>query len=363
MKYSRLGESGYGQTFARLAGFCTIDGQTSHSALYHPSVDMPYRVTVSTGARLHFGLLAHAPQAKRQFGGVGLMVEQPGFRLTAEVRDQADATDEYAGSEVWRQRVLDVVQRCHSLSALTIPKCLWEMSTSIDHHVGLGSGTQLALAVARIASTLHGDRKVEATELAQRAGRGLRSALGIHGFQEGGLLVEGGKRLTDHVSPAVARVSWPEEWPLLLVRPKNVRGLCGAAEIEAFAKLPPMSTAVSAQLCQLALLELLPATLERDFEGCSEALFQFGQLVGEYFAPAQGGVYSSPQTTSLVKHLREQGIRGVGQSSWGPTAFVVCPDNRSAAQLREDLLDKEWGDCEILLTSAKNAGAEVGISA
>ncbi|MDB5335235.1 MAG: hypothetical protein JWN70_854 [Planctomycetaceae bacterium] len=324
---------------------------------------MPSRVTVSTGARLHFGLLAHAPQAKRQFGGVGLMVEHPGFRLTAEVCDNAAATDAYAGPDVWRQRVLDVVCRCRELSKAPFPGCQWSLPETIDHHVGLGSGTQLALAVARAFLALQGEATLDATELARRAGRGLRSALGIHGFQEGGLLVEGGKRSTEQVSPAVARVEWPEEWPLLLVRPRNVRGLCGAAEIEAFAGLPPMSGAVSAQLCQLALLELLPATLERDFEGCSEALFQFGQLVGEYFAPAQGGVYSSPQTTTLVEYLRGQGVRGVGQSSWGPTVFVVCPDKRSADSLSDDLLGKGWGDCEILCTSAKNAGAKVEVSA
>lgn len=320
---------------------------------------MPSRVTVSTGARLHFGLLAHAPQAKRQFGGVGLMVEHPGFQLSAARLDTAQGIDDYSGPEVWRQRVLDVVRNCRAISPSPGSSYQWNVLSAIEHHVGLGSGTQLALAVARAYATLQGDSVLDTTELARRAGRGLRSALGIHGFQEGGLLLEGGKRSTQQVSPAVARVTWPEDWQLLLVRPRDVRGLCGAAEIEAFAKLPPMSAAVSAQLCQLALLELLPAALEHDFDACSEALFQFGRLVGEYFAPAQGGIYASPRITSLVRKLRDQGIRGVGQSSWGPTAFVMCPDIRSAAQLRDDLTGNGWDDCEILCTSAKNAGAKL----
>lgn len=324
---------------------------------------MPSRVTVSTGARLHFGLLAHAPQAKRQFGGVGLMVESPGFDLTAEVCDNRCGADIYSGPEVWRQRVLDVVQRCRGLATSIVPPYQWSLSGTIDHHVGLGSGTQLALAVAHAYSRLKGADGLDSTELARRAGRGLRSALGIHGFLEGGLLVEGGKRSTEHVAPAVARVAWPEDWKLLLIRPRNVRGLCGAAEIEAFAKLDPMLEAVSAKLCQLTLLELLPAVLEHDFDAGSEAVFQFGRLVGEYFAPAQGGTYFTPQIRSLVAYLRDQGIRGVGQSSWGPTAFVMCPDNRSAEHLQGDLSGKEWSDCEILCTSAKNEGAKVEVSA
>ena len=322
---------------------------------------MPHRVTVSTGARLHFGLLAHATQAKRQFGGVGLMVDRPGFRLTAEVCDRRETPDQYSGPDVWRQRVLDVVRHCRALSAPSVVNYQWSLSETIDQHVGLGSGTQLALAVARAYSALQND-ELEATELARRAGRGLRSSLGIHGFLVGGLLVEAGKRSAEQISPAVARVAWPEDWQLLLIRPRTVRGLCGTAEIQAFANLPPLSAAVSAQLCQLALLELLPATLEQDFAACSEALFQFGRIVGDYFAPVQGGTYCTPQITSLVKYLREQGIRGVGQSSWGPTAFVMCPDKRSAEQLPNDLVGQGWDDCEILCTSAKNSGAKVEIS-
>ena len=35
-------------------------------------------------SRLHFGLLAWGPNAPRQFGGVGLMVDHPGLTITTE---------------------------------------------------------------------------------------------------------------------------------------------------------------------------------------------------------------------------------------------------------------------------------------
>ena len=321
--------------------------------------DMPHRVIVSTGARLHFGLLAHAPLAGRQFGGVGLMVDHPGFQLEVEVAPHGEPADHYSGPEVWRQRVLDVVQRCRELAPTASESCLWTLEKSILPHVGLGSGTQLSLAVARAYSALSDKSALTATELAHLAGRGLRSALGIHGFEQGGLLVEAGKLSTEQVSPAVSRVDWPDDWRLLLVRPTNAIGLCGSSEIQAFANLLPMPDAVSARLCQITLLELLPAVLEADYETCAEALFQFGRLVGDYFAPAQGGTYSTPRIRDLVQHLREQGIRGVGQSSWGPTAFVMCPNRSMADELRGDLLQTGWGDCEILCVAARNEGAKM----
>jgi beta-ribofuranosylaminobenzene 5'-phosphate synthase len=325
----------------------------------HASIDMPHRVIVSTGARLHFGLLSHAAQSPRQFGGVGLMVNQPGFRLEVEAGWGTARGDSYSGPEVWEDRVLEVVRRCRDLSPGAPESCLWTLTHSILPHVGLGSGTQLALAVARAHATLQGESECSATDLARRAGRGLRSALGIHGFQQGGLLVEVGKRTTEEISPAASRVAWPEDWQLLLVRPTNMTGLSGAAEIQAFSKLPPMAKALSARLCQIILLELLPAVIEHDFETCGESLFQFGRLVGEYFAPVQGGTYSTPQIRSLVRYLRDQGVQGVGQTSWGPTAFVLCPNADVAGKLVADLQGKEWGDCEILVTTARNSGASV----
>lgn len=328
---------------------------------------MPHRVTISTGARLHFGLLAHAAQASRQFGGVGLMVDQPGFELHVEAEQNSGpgaapvgpSGDTYSGPEIWSERVLEVVRRCRELTPGAPAGCRWTLSRTILPHVGLGSGTQLALAVARAYAALQGTETESVTELARRAGRGLRSALGIHGFQQGGMIVEVGKRTTEQISPAASRLAWPDDWQLLLVRPTEVAGLSGAAEVQAFSKLAPMAKALSARLCQIILLELLPAVMEHDFETCGEALFQFSRLVGDYFAPAQGGAYSTPQIRNLVRYVRDQGALGVGQTSWGPTGFVLCSSASAAEQLASDLRGKEWGNCEIIVTAARNRGASV----
>lgn len=287
------------------------------------------------------------------------MVDQPGIQLQVECRDASSTGDAYSGPDIWADRLLEVVQRCRELAPGVPPSCQWTLSHTILPHVGLGSGTQLALAVARAYTTLHGQTDCPVTDLANRAGRGLRSALGIHGFQQGGLIVEVGKRSSDQISPAVSRIEWPADWRMVLVRPTDVAGLSGAAEIKAFSTLAPMAKALSARLCQITLLEFLPAVLEHDFEMASEGLFQFGRLVGEYFSPAQGGTYSTPQIRSLVQYVREQGFHGSGQTSWGPTGFVMCPNADAATQLMADLRSKSWGECEILMTGPRNSGATV----
>src|SRR5580765_7782762 len=75
--------------------------------------------------------------------------------------------------------------------------------------------------------SLAGQTDLTHIELARRAGRGRRSAIGLHGFHEGGLLVEAGKRAPEEISPLVARVDFPDEWRFVLVRPRRATGVSG----------------------------------------------------------------------------------------------------------------------------------------
>ena len=45
----------------------------------------PQGVTIETGSRLHFGLIDPAGASGRLYAGAGVMVENPGIRLAAEL--------------------------------------------------------------------------------------------------------------------------------------------------------------------------------------------------------------------------------------------------------------------------------------
>ena len=70
---------------------------------------------------------------------------------------------------------------------------------ALPRHAGLGSGTQLALAVATALAQLHAV-KVDAPQLARALGRACRSAVGTWTFAGGGLVVEGGRRRDGQVA-------------------------------------------------------------------------------------------------------------------------------------------------------------------
>jgi beta-RFAP synthase len=133
----------------------------------------------------------------------------------------------------------------------------------------------------------------------------------------------------------VARADFPEPWRVLLVLPEDSAGRHGIEEQQAFALLADRSRALAQTeaLCRLVLLGMLPALAEGDLSAFGEALYDFNARVGEMFAPVQGGTYASPLVSELVAYLRRQGVRGVGQSSWGPTVFALAADAAQAEAL------------------------------
>jgi beta-RFAP synthase len=236
--------------------------------------------------------------------------------------------------------------------AITVERCAPE-------HVGLGTGTQLGLATALAVASAAGQSEFNPVDLARRLGRGRRSALGLHGFAQGGFLVEGGKRSADAISPLVARADFPPSWSVVLIVPQAQAGLSGPREQEAFARLAELETDArrTDALCRLVLLGVLPALAESDLESFGESLFEFNRRVGEMFAPWQGGVYAHPRTAHLVEVLRNHGVRGVGQSSWGPTVFAVVEADKSQA-VRDWLIRRQQvKENEVVVTSGANHAA------
>ena len=317
-------------------------------------------ITVQTGARLHFGLLAVQAASGRNFGGVGLMVQSPGCVLSVEAseRDECHAEAAIAARlAVWRDEYRQLSPAEHRP-----PACCIRVAQAIPSHAGLGSGTQTALALAAALSRCGGEENVSSLELARRVGRGARSALGIHGFEQGGLLVEGGKRQPDEISPLVARLEFPYDWRVLLVMPNDRRGLFGDAERAAFTKLAPMPAALTETLCRIVLMELLPAVASEDFPAAAAALREFGQLNGSHFAPVQGGVFADPQMSQLAHWLTEQDCVGIGQSSWGPTLWMLCQDEADAIRCREQIMRHPTSRaCTVHLTAAQNEGSIFGV--
>lgn len=313
-------------------------------------------ISVRTGSRLHFGLWAWGERHPREFGGVGMMLEQPELVVAVEAAPQFEASGPLA------DRLQAFAERCQAAWGwATLPACRLSTPRVPPQHAGFGLGTQLGLAVTQGLASWHQSPVTSAAEFARIAGRAKRSSVGTYGFLQGGLLVDRGKQAGDHVGELANRVAIPSAWRVVLITPRHTRGVAGEAERAAFAKLPAVPLEVTAELQHLAEAAMVPAAETGDFDHFSQSLFEYGHLAGRCFASVQGGPYASESVESLVRWLRSEGIDGVGQSSWGPTVFAFTRSATEATQLAKQLQQSpQAGAFDLVITKAKNQGAAVG---
>jgi beta-RFAP synthase len=317
----------------------------------------PQSVTVETGSRLHFGPLTNGLSRGRLFGGIGMMIDSP--RLSLKVRragrDRIDCLPQHKEKA---ERVLQRVRACfEDLGPLEL-----NVETETELHSGLGTGTQLSVAIAEGILRLAGESSTP-TRLSEFSGRGKRSALGIHGFSQGGFLLDGGKREPGSLGTLLVRVDVPEEWRILLVTPTDRSGLSGAAEAAAFQNLQAMPLSTTGELSRLVLLEILPALSEKSFSAFAAALHEYGAIVGDYFSEIQGGRYAHPAMRELIRWLRERNVVGTGQTSWGPTIFAFFENDTEASAIVKSIeKDSRWSGCTIRIARPLNRGAKIEVS-
>jgi beta-ribofuranosylaminobenzene 5'-phosphate synthase len=310
------------------------------------------RVTVVAAARLHLGFLDLNGSLGRKFGGLGLSVSGPRTRLT--LRPAARTSVE--GAESGRARAL--LERAAAALARGASHRL-EVHETIPAHSGLGSGTQLALAIAAALRRLHNlprDTSADAALLE----RGARSGLGAGLFDQGGLVVDGGRGPLTLTPPVIARLPFPQEWRILLIADPSEAGLHGDGERDAFKTLPPFSDEQAGALCRLVLMQALPALAERDIASFGGAITRLQAAIGDYFAPAQRGRrFTSARVEALLNALIPQGATGIGQTSWGPTGFAFVESEAKAQELAEWARRKSEGDLNISIVEGLNRGAKI----
>ena len=305
-------------------------------------------------ARLHLGFLDLEGGLGRRFGSLGLTVEG----LATQVR-VATAPAFLVEGEAELERCRAMLDRL--AAAWSLPPMRVTIDRTIPAHAGLGSGTQLALALGAAAARLFG-REASAAQIAHLLQRGARSGIGIGAFEQGGFILDGGRGASDAPPPVIARLAFPDAWRLLLIFDLDREGLHGAGEDRAFRHLPSCAPELAGRLCRLVVMRLLPGLAEADLDAVGPAIGEIQREVGEYFAPAQNGRFISPAVSAVLEWLEAQGVAGVGQSSWGPTGFAILPDAKSAAVLCRDA-ERRFGcrheSLRFMVTRARNRGAEI----
>jgi len=317
------------------------------------------KVYVKTPCRLHLGLIDLNGDLGRMFGGLGVGIDHPNVILEAEQAEDFSVTG--------KEKELVSILSSRFFSAYRIPpKGHIYVKQTIPAHIGLGSGTQLSLAVATALSKLF---NVEASiqELTIAMDRARRTGVGTAIFEKGGFVVDGGKTITNSNTPAkfpalICRQPFPTEWRFIVAIPNLIEGLSNSEENHAFNKLTKMPAEDVGKICRLTMLKLLPALTDHDIKNFGEALTAIQEIVGGFFAQAQGGRFTRVDLADCVEFMKKMGAYGVGQSSWGPVLYGVVKQEEAKQMLKKvnDYLSKAMGG-KVFIAKANNKGATIRV--
>lgn len=314
---------------------------------------MSNSVIIRVPARLHLGFLDLSGDAARRFGSLGLPLSEPEtvVSLSRAHENSADGPD--------CARAAEHLQRLSQHLGIRTPHRLL-VERAIPRHAGLGSGTQIAIAVAAALRTLH-KLPLDTAADAILLGRGERSGIGIASFESGGVIVDAGKDDSGKQPPVIARLPFPDDWRIILIFDRSQNGIHGTEEIEAFRALPPFPATSAGEICRHVLMGVMPALVEHDLSAFGAAIGAIQATIGAYFAPAQGGVFTSGRVEAVAHRLAAAGAVGIGQSSWGPTGFAFARAQEAeaivgaAGQLPPGI--------EARVVRGRNSGAEIGTTA
>lgn len=314
------------------------------------------RVSVTTGSRLHVGFTNLGEDAGRHYGSIGVALDFPRTTIVLRTHD----TLHVIGEE--QEQIQDHVRRfCDHFRVE--PRVSIEILERVSEHKGLGSGTQLALALGTgLAKVL--DVQASTPELAGAMGRGRRSGIGVAAFQTGGFIIDAGRKKgrdgAVEAPTVVFRRNFPSAWRFVVAIPGAKRGLNGSGEEGVFGALSP-PVRISEEICRLTQLKLMPALVEEDIEEFGNALTAIDQRTGLYFASVQGGVYGYGEAAGIIAAMLHAGVYGAGQSSWGPAVYGLVDEHRAACveeEVRRFMRENGMGD-RVFVTWGRNRGAEI----
>ncbi len=324
---------------------------------------------IQTPSRLHITLIDLNGSYGRIDGGIGITLADPSFILEAVPADSG-ITLEFAknipdGPEK-QACISKVTAAAEKATARYAPETGYHFTVYklYPAHSGLGSGTQMSLATAKLIAELSGPHPAS-IELAALVGRGGTSGIGVHAFDLGGFIADGGHSLKEKknflpssvstASPALllGRYPFPEDWGVLLAVPSFGNRYNGAAEKNIFQTYCPVPKTDVEQVSHLVFMNLIPFLIEHDIEAFGRALDQI-QTIG--FNKIEM-TPQPPELTTLMNSMREAGAYGVGLSSFGPTLFTVFDKtNRDIIGATQELLGENG---LVITTRGQNHGAQL----
>ncbi|MFP3946817.1 MAG: beta-ribofuranosylaminobenzene 5'-phosphate synthase [Archaeoglobaceae archaeon] len=319
------------------------------------------RVKIKTPSRIHIALIDLNGEIGRVDGGVGIAIEEPYI----EIRGYESEENSLSGNIVNLDRFKSVSDK---FKHLTDSKASIEVLSDYRGHVGMGSGTQISLAIGEVYNRLF-DLGLSVREIAEITGRGGTSGIGVAAFEKGGFIVDGGHSTKEKAGftpssaskasppPVISRQDFPS-WRIVAVTP-DLTGSSGADEVSLFERHCPVPVEDVRKISHLILMKMIPSVMESNLDDFGDSLWN---IQGLGFKKAEIDQYGSVIWDAL-KELREL-TPAVGMSSTGPTIYAITDSDGNATGIQKvavSYFQDKGLDCEKIITTARNKGADIDV--
>lgn len=323
---------------------------------------------IQTPSRLHITLIDLNGSIGRIDGGVGLTIQKPSLVLQTETLDKGILIN-FENKNINENLKSEYIEKIEN-SAKKMMEFMkidsgfkFRVLETYPAHSGLGSGTQISLAVGKIILKLN-DMDMTAPEIAKIVGRGGTSGIGVRAFDHGGFIVDGGHRIDEKPdflpssassalpAPLITKYDFPNDWNIILAIPDVPAGASGPKEVSIFQKYCPIPLKEVQKLSHILLMKMMPAVIEADLDSFGDSINQI-QTTG--FKKIELELQHS-LIHNLIENMGSAGAAGVGMSSFGPTVYAITDNgSKEISKAAQDAMKEVGG--KVIITKAQNNGA------
>ncbi|KZX16296.1 beta-ribofuranosylaminobenzene 5'-phosphate synthase [Methanobrevibacter curvatus] len=347
---------------------------------------------IKTPSRIHMALIDLNGSYARCDGGIGLTINKPSFTLKCDTSEKKEITIDFSedlgnnglntelntesNNEFNNELNKEVKSQCIAKINESAERIIshfqletgfhFDVKETLFPHTGLGSGTQISLATAKLICE-YNDIAITGLELGKILKRGGTSGIGIYSFEKGGFIIDGGHSMAEKneflpssaskAKPPVliGRYDFPEDWEVIIAitNQNKSNNVMGKKEVNIFQEYCPVPKKDVEQLSHLIFMNLMPFLLEKNIESFGDTINKIQNLG---FKKVEIDLQQK-KVKGLMNKMREFGAYGVGMSSFGPAIYgIIDKNNADVLKATKEFIGN---DGIVFKTEAQNHGFEL----
>ena len=330
------------------------------------------KIRITTPCRIHLSLIDENGYTGRVDGGFGLMLDRPNviFEATNHAEEFKIEAHKYYRESI--EVINEQASKIFKAFNISNKNFHFNLKRYFPSHVGLGSKTQLSLAIAVAITKLKNINNIPLKELTRLVNRGGTSGIGWRGFENGGFIIDAGHEFgkgkeketflpssaSKEANPAltILRHPIPEHWRFALVIPNVKKGAYGDEEISIFQKHAPIPKEEVNEVSHQILMKIVPGIIKQDLECFGEGLKRI-QNIG--FKKVEISLQHEIVKNTLT-FFERYGVKAFGMSSFGPSVIGIVESDEEANNLLKAVqLHLNGNGAHIYLCKPNNFGAKI----